>query len=30
MSELDDELLDLAGSLSSDDYRVMFRDLGSA
>lgn len=30
MSKLDDELLDLAGSLSSDDYRVMFRDLGSA
>jgi len=30
MNELDDELLDLAGSLSSDDYRVMFRDLGSA
>ena len=30
MSELDDELLDLAGSLSSDDYRVMFRDLGNA
>jgi len=30
MGELDDELLDLAGSLSSDDYRVMFRDLGSA
>jgi len=29
MGELDDELLDLAGSLSSDDYRVMFRDLGS-
>ena len=30
MGELDDELLDLAGALSSDDYRVMFRDLGSA
>ena len=30
MGELDDELLDLAGSLSSDDYRVMFRDLGNA
>jgi len=30
MDELDDELLDLAGSLSSDDYRVMFRDLGNA
>jgi DNA-binding response OmpR family regulator len=30
MSELDDELLDLAGSLSSDDYRVVFRDLGNA
>ena len=30
MSELDDELLDLAESLSSDDYRVMFRDLGNA
>ncbi|MFW6320625.1 MAG: HalX domain-containing protein [Halohasta sp.] len=30
MNELDDELLDLAGSLSSDDYRVMFRDLGNA
>lgn len=30
MSELDDELLDLADSLSSDDYRVMFRDLGNA
>jgi len=29
MSELDDELLDLAESLSSDDYRVMFRDLGN-
>ncbi|ERH03006.1 MAG: response regulator containing CheY-like receiver, AAA-type ATPase, and DNA-binding domain protein [Halonotius sp. J07HN6] len=29
MEELDDELMDLAGSLSTDDYRVMFRDIGA-
>lgn len=29
MAELDDELLDLADSLSADDYRVMFRDIGA-
>ncbi len=30
MAALDEELLAVAGSLSSDDYRVMFRDLGNA
>ena len=29
MEDLDDELLDLADTLSADDYRVMFRDIGS-
>ena len=28
LEALDDELLDLADSLSADDYRVMFRDIG--
>ncbi|TQQ81079.1 response regulator [Halonotius terrestris] len=28
MEDLDDELLDLADTLSADDYRVMFRDIG--
>jgi len=30
MAALDEEILAVAGSLSSDDYRVMFRDLGNA
>lgn len=29
MADLDDELMDLADSLSTDDYRVMFRDIGA-
>jgi hypothetical protein len=28
LEALDDELLDLADTLSADDYRVMFRDIG--